>query len=105
MNLLIENMNFSDICNSIGSAFIARFNKPLPLTVLDDIRNSLLSSARGRQCGLVMTVDYSARDTDGIAKPPNRSLYAREACPTSGPRIVQNFAAKQSLECTATALL
>ena len=50
-------------------------------------------------------VDYNARNTDGIAEPPNRPLYAREACPTSGPRIVQNFAVKQSLECTATALL
>src|SRR5436190_21711108 len=82
------------MCNSIGSAFIARFNRPLPLTVLDNIRNSLLSSTRGRQCGLVTTVDYSARDNDGIAKPPNQSLYDREACPISNPCVTQNFAAK-----------
>ena len=62
------------------------------------MRNNLLSLVRDRQYDRVTTVDYSARDTDGIVEPPNRSLYVREVCPTIVPRIDQSIAVKQSLE-------
>jgi len=83
------------------SAFIARFKRLLPLTILADIRHHLLLMVVGRRCMFAATANCNVACMNDIVESANQPLYILEACPTIVPRNHQNFAIKQSLEYTA----
>jgi len=85
-----------EICNSKGSAFIVRFNKPPPFTAADICRNSL-SMMVDRQNAFDGMVNYNVSDLDGTVESSNPPLYAPEACPIDSERNDRTLAAEVSV--------
>jgi len=72
-----------EICNSIGSAFIAWFKKPPFIVVVVDIGDNFLLAALDHQYAIDGKANYNyISSIDDVAEPLNQPLYAQIIDPT-----------------------